>query len=244
MPERPRSERSSAVATSTSPSYAGSRRLTSKPAATVRVPRELQASAKALSASAATRPPCATAYPLTMSGRTVIDTTARPSRRSSSSMPMARLAGSSAHICRAVSTGSTGSGIEVHGEAVADRVGLAGQHEARFDLGGLECVVATHVDLAVGDSGPAGAAHPALAREREVGPHRLATVEDARVPGQRGRRAQAVEDDGHLGRLAGGRGLGPAQLGRRLVDVEELEVDAVPGYAELGQHRLGVDQHR
>ena len=36
-------------------------RLTSNPAATVAVPRELQARAKALSARAATRPPCATA---------------------------------------------------------------------------------------------------------------------------------------------------------------------------------------
>src|SRR3954470_6833661 len=142
MPERPRSERSSAVATSTSPSYAGSRRLTSKPAATVRVPRELQARAKALSASAATRPPCATAYPMTMSGRTVIATTAPPGASSRSSMPIARLAGSSAHIWRAV---SSGSGIEVHGDVVADRVGLAGQHEAGLDLGRLESVVAAHV---------------------------------------------------------------------------------------------------
>jgi hypothetical protein len=34
------------------------------------------------------------------------------------------------------------------------------------------------------------------------------------------------------------------QLGGRLVDVEELEVHALAGYAELGQHLLGVEQHR
>src|SRR5262245_41103005 len=163
MPERPRSERSSAVATRMSPSYAGSRKVTSKPAATVRAPRELQASAKALSARAATRPPCATEYPFTMSGRTGISTTARPGASSLSSMPMARLAGSSAHICRAV---SRGSGIEVNGDAVADGVGLAGEHEAGLDLGGLERVVAAHLDLALRDPGPAGAADAALARER------------------------------------------------------------------------------
>src|SRR4051794_10758750 len=242
MPERPRSERSSAVATSTSPSYAGSRKLTSKPAATVRVPRELQASAKALSPSAATSPPCATAYPLTMSVRTVISTTARPGASSVSSMPMAREAGSSAHIRRAVSRGSTTwSGIEVHGDAVSDGVGLAGQHEARVDLGGFEGVVAAHVDLAVGDAGPAGAAHAALAREREVGAHGLRTVEDGPVPGQRRSRAQSVQDDRDLGRLAGGCCLGPAQLGWRLVDVEQLEVDPVAGHTELGEHRLGVE---
>ena len=37
--------------------WAGSRKVTSKPAATVCTPRELQASANALSASAATSPP-------------------------------------------------------------------------------------------------------------------------------------------------------------------------------------------
>src|SRR5262245_20666782 len=213
MPERPRSERSSAVATSTSPSYAGSRKVTSKPAATVRARRELHARAKALSARAATRPPCATAYPLTMSGRTVIATTARPGASSLSSIPMAALAGSSAHICRAV---ARGSGIEVHCDVVPDREGLAGQDEPGLHLGGLERVVASHVDLALGDPGPAGAADTALAREREVGPHRLRAVEDRVVPGQRRGGAEPVEDDGHLRGLPGGRGLGAAQLRGRL----------------------------
>ena len=50
-PERPRTARSVAVATRTSPRRADSRKATSKPEATVIVPRELQATAKALSAS-------------------------------------------------------------------------------------------------------------------------------------------------------------------------------------------------
>src|SRR5689334_8593734 len=125
-----------------------------------------------------------------MSGRTVISTTARPGMSSLSSMPMARLAGSSAHIWRAV---SRGSGIEVHSDALPDRIRLAGEHEAGLDLGWFERIVAAHLDLAVGDPGPAGAADAALASEREVGPHRLGAVEHGLVPRQRGCGAETVQ---------------------------------------------------
>ena len=114
-------------------------------------------------------------------------------------------------------------------------MGLAGQHEAGVDLGLLERVVAAHVDLAVRHQRPAGAADPALAGERQVGAGRLGGVEDRGVPRHRRGGAQPVEDDGDLAGLAGEHGVGPVQLRRRLVDVEQLEVHALGGHAELGR---------
>jgi hypothetical protein len=58
----------------------------------------LQAQANAVSASAKIRPPCAMACPFTMSPRTVMRVTARPSSWSISSMPRAREAASFAII--------------------------------------------------------------------------------------------------------------------------------------------------
>ena len=87
------------------------------PAATVTTPWELQATAKALSARLATRPPCAVPWPLTMSSRTVIRTTARPSPQSTSSIPSARLASSAAHMSRMSTAPAHASKSTVTGSA-------------------------------------------------------------------------------------------------------------------------------
>ncbi len=67
------------------------------PAATVLSPCELQAKAKALSASAKTRPPWQMPWPLTMSERTRIVTIARPGPQDSIDMPSWRDAESPRH---------------------------------------------------------------------------------------------------------------------------------------------------
>ena len=133
-------------------------------------------------------------------------------------MPSIRLAASPAHICSAASSRATRPfGAVLRGRAprrggqaskstvtvVADRVGLAGEHEATLDLVVVEGVVAPHVDLAGGDLGPAGAADAALAGERQVVAGGGGAVEDRLRPlrHRRGGRA-AVEDDGDLADLA------------------------------------------
>src|SRR6185503_17596883 len=63
-------------------------------AATVTGPKLLQAQANAVSASVKIRPPWAMAWPFTMSSRTVMRVTARPSPWSTSSMPRRRDASS------------------------------------------------------------------------------------------------------------------------------------------------------
>src|SRR3954451_11273933 len=98
IPERPRRARSSAVAVSTSPRRADSRKSKSNPAATVFTPRELQERANAESASAAIRPPWQRSCPLTMSSRTTMETRARPGDTDSMDMPSALLAASADHI--------------------------------------------------------------------------------------------------------------------------------------------------
>jgi len=70
----------------------------SAPAATVGAPTLLHAAAKAVSARQNTSPPCAIAWPLTMSGRTVMRATARPSPHESTTMPSARDASSDSII--------------------------------------------------------------------------------------------------------------------------------------------------
>ncbi len=67
------------------------------PAATIGSPCELQANAKALSASVKRIPPWQIPWPLTMSARTVIATRTLPGAASSNSMPSARDAVSPAY---------------------------------------------------------------------------------------------------------------------------------------------------
>ena len=70
-------------------------------AATARSLWVLQAKAKVESASVKMKPPWAMRWPLTISGRTVIDSVARPGPISTISMPRPLLASSSAHIASA-----------------------------------------------------------------------------------------------------------------------------------------------
>ena len=102
---------------------------------------------------------------------------------------------------------------------------------ARVDLVLLQRVVAAHGDLALGDQRAAGAAHAALAGERQVGPDPLGRVQD-RGAGRDGHRgAAAVQQDGHLGARPG-RGFLVLDLGRRSVlDIEQLPVD--PARADI-----------
>ena len=181
-------------------------------------------------------PPWQRSWPLTMSARTSIETRARPGDdldrpacRASRS-PRRRPTSSRA---RRQASKSTVTGV-------ADREGLAGQHELLLDLGGLEGVVAHHLDLAVDHLGAAGAAHPALAGERQVAAHGLRGVEHGRVARHRRGRRTPVEDDGDVARHALDDAVGVAQRRRRLVDEEELEVDLLRRHAELGEHRAGV----
>ena len=77
------------------------------------VPWELQAKAKALSASEAIRPPWQRSQPLIMSSRTVIESVAVPGPTETISMPSICEAASPAHMAsalrRARSSGSVGS---------------------------------------------------------------------------------------------------------------------------------------
>src|SRR5690606_36506779 len=59
-----------------------------------------------------------------------------------------------------------------------ERVRLAGEHEATFDLPVLQSVVALHPYLALEHPGAAGAADPALARVRQRGAGGEAGIED------------------------------------------------------------------
>ena len=110
--DRPNLVRSTASATSTSPARAGATNTISADAATVTGPKLLQAQANAVSASAKISPPCAMACPFTMSRRTVMRVTARPSPWSISSMPSPREAASFAII--ASTLGSRGTVIASH----------------------------------------------------------------------------------------------------------------------------------
>src|SRR6202012_3453350 len=73
------------------------------------------------------------------------------------------------------------SRVVVDGDLVRRGHGLAGQHVAGVDLVRLQGVVAPHGPGAAGDLGPAGAADPALAGERQVGPDLLGPVQDRRA---------------------------------------------------------------
>src|SRR5690242_21789509 len=87
------------------------------------------------------------------------------------------------------------SAVVVDGHRVGGRAGLAGEDETRGELVVLQGEVAAHLDLARGDPGPAGAAHPALARERQIGAHVLGGVEDRLGAGGRERGGAAFQDD-------------------------------------------------
>ena len=113
-PERPRRARSVATATSTSPSRADWRRVTSKPDATVTVPCVLQAKAKALSASAAIRPPWQRSQPLIMSSRTVIERVAVPGPTETISMPSIFEAASPVHMTSAERRASSSGRVVGH----------------------------------------------------------------------------------------------------------------------------------
>src|SRR3954454_16834094 len=60
------------------------------------------------------------------------------------------------------------SGVVVDAQGLRQRVALTGQDVSRLDLARLERVVVVHGDLALEHLGAAGAAAPALARERRV----------------------------------------------------------------------------
>ena len=78
-------------------------------AATVTGPKLLQAQANAVSASAKISPPWAMACPFSMSSRTVMRVTARPSAWSTSSMPRRRDASSLAIIASTLGRSGTGT---------------------------------------------------------------------------------------------------------------------------------------
>ena len=57
---------------------------------------------------------------------------------------------------------------KLEADQVRGRSGLAGEHDAAFELAGLQGVVDVHLDGALHHAGPAGAADAALARVRGV----------------------------------------------------------------------------
>src|SRR5260221_425680 len=97
MPPREVREVSVAVAVTRAPLGTGARNSMLAPAATIGSPCELQANAKALSASVKRTPPWQIPWPLTMSARTVMATRTHPGAASSNSMPNARDAVSPAY---------------------------------------------------------------------------------------------------------------------------------------------------
>ena len=92
-------ETSVASAVSTSPRWTGARKSTVRPAATVSSLRELQANAKAESASVVMKPPWQMSWPLSMSSRTVISSRAVPAPSATMRMPRPREARSAANMC-------------------------------------------------------------------------------------------------------------------------------------------------
>src|SRR3954447_16261210 len=100
-PLRPKRARSMASAVSSSPSRLGATNAMSKPAATVTSPYVLHATAKALSASVATNPPCTMPCPLTICFVAPMVTLAYPGATARSRMPRPTLATSSAHMTSA-----------------------------------------------------------------------------------------------------------------------------------------------
>ena len=85
----------------------------------------LQAKAKAESASVKMKPPWAMRWPLTISGRTVIESVARPDPISTISMPRPLLASSSFHIASAQARArSSGESVALTFTAALPVVGL------------------------------------------------------------------------------------------------------------------------
>src|SRR6185312_14100586 len=101
MPERPLREISRACATSRSPSRPGLMKVMLPCAATAFSLWLLQAKAKAESASAKMKPPCAMRWPFTICGCTIMESVARPGPTSTIVMPSETEASSSFHIASA-----------------------------------------------------------------------------------------------------------------------------------------------
>ena len=137
------------------------------------------------------------------------------------------------------------SAVVVDGHRVGDRERLAGEDETRRRPRrppGRSCGASS--TSPVGDPGPAGAAHPALARERQVAAHLLGGVEHGSARGSVSVVVRPFEDDRHLAaRALRHLGVGAVHLGRRLVDVEQLPVHPRRRDPAFEQHRdrgLGV----
>src|SRR5215831_10587002 len=135
------------------------------------------------------------------------------------------------------------SGVIVNGQLAADRQRLAGEHEPGVEFGLLEREVPPHPDLAGDQPRPACPAHPALARERQVGPRPLRPVQHGRAHRDRHGRPSAIENDRGLAPAGHGR-LGVLfGLGRSVLDVKELPVHSVTRDAQLGEHGHSVGHH-
>src|SRR6266702_7405316 len=224
MPERPPRVTSRAFATRRSPSLPGLMKVIWPCAATTRSLCELQANAKAESASVKMKPPWAIRCPLTMSGRTVIASVAKPGPISTTSMPRPFEASSSVHIAsaqaRATSWGdkaaltfTRSSGLNVyarcsagwqgvsnmvvvHHHPLGRRLGLAGQDKAGLQFPWLQRIVDVHRRLTFHQLRATGRAHAALACERQIDAGAQRGIEDRLVLGHRNVAALAVDDEG------------------------------------------------
>src|SRR6218665_1077953 len=137
-PVRPPSATSVASAVRWSPSCAGARKSMSRPLATVRSLRELQAKANAEWASTVMKPPGQMSKPLSMSARTTISSVACPCPRAVTRMPRPRVARSLASMpLRTWSATAWGLGLSVEQAMVCSTLGetrgaLAGEGRDAF----------------------------------------------------------------------------------------------------------------
>ncbi|CAM2148547.1 conserved hypothetical protein [Paraburkholderia tropica] len=135
--------------------------------------------------------------------------------------------------------------VEAHHHALADRMALAGEHEAVLHFLLFERVVLVHLHFAFEHAGAAGAAHAALACIRQRKPGFQADVEQAHaLIGQTQLALLAVDNDFQLGgrRIRGDFDRRHARLRQRRA--ETFDVDIRLGHARDRERGFGGVHHR